>query len=633
MKQAQSTSSWVPSGLLFSGVCLVFIGERVIGTGDARGVLSGLGGLLVVAALVARVRALVAAADHVRSAEGHLLGAHLGVVAGLLVYALSTDAGLDAMGLEETARSRAAGALTVLWLAIATVATSAVLFLELAYARMPVAASVELRRLRNALSAGLTLSLSAVFLLCMNYVAAERDVRKDVSYFKTTEPSGGSLGMVERLDEDVRVVLFFPRSDEVLPRVRPYFDALAAESEKLQVEVVDFDLAPELARKHRVRGNGQVLLLRGEGDEQRGQTIQIGNSLTAARPTLRKLDGLFQQHFSKLARADRKVYLTVGHGERNMKRPEAPSGDGTQVLSAILTRLNLGTKDLGLSEGLGSAVPDGSSAVVVVGPQDPFLPEEAEALLTYVREGGRVLLMLDPDVDTGLAPLLSGLGLKLLPGVVASKKHHMRRAHGPSDHALVYSNAYSSHPSVTTASRHSREVASVFVRGVGIGRTADWGKLTPRPKVIFPLRSEREFFRDLDGDFEPGGDEAEQQLNLMAVVSVTPASKKGDGSPQDDKAEGESEGRLVVIGDGDFMTDKLAANNGNMLVFVDSLAWLIGNEDLVAEVSSEEDVKIEHSREQDKLWFYGTTFAVPVPVLALGLWVAQRRRKLSEARS
>jgi uncharacterized protein (TIGR03382 family) len=79
------------------------------------------------------------------------------------------------------------------------------------------------------------------------------------------------------------------------------------------------------------------------------------------------------------------------------------------------------------------------------------------------------------------------------------------------------------------------------------------------------------------------------------------------------------------------MTDKVGGNNGNVMLFVDSLAWLIGNEELNAQVSSEEDVPIEHSRAQDKLWFYATTFAMPLPLLGLAAWVSRRRRRPVEA--
>ena len=57
------------------------------------------------------------------------------------------------------------------------------------------------------------------------------------------------------------------------------------------------------------------------------------------------------------------------------------------------------------------------------------------------------------------------------------------------------------------------------------------------------------------------------------------------------------------------------------------------NEELNAEVSSEEDVPIEHTSEQDKIWFYATTFLVPAPIVGLGLWVSRRRRRKAEVKS
>jgi hypothetical protein len=245
------------------------------------------------------------------------------------------------------------------------------------------------------------------------------------------------------------------------------------------------------------------------------------------------------------------------------------------------------------------------------------MPEEAQTLLGYVRKGGRLMLMLDPGADDGLDPVLAGLGLVRQPGNLASDKNHLRRAHDDTDKTLVFSNKYSSHPTVTTASRFQADVASIFVVGVGLERNPAQD-LSPKPNVTFPLRTGLGFFRDLDGDLQRDANEPDESLNMMAAVTVA-------------EKEGAPEGRLVVIGDGDFMTDKVSANNGNVMLFVDSLAWLIGNEELNAEVSSEEDIPIEHSRAQDKLWFYASTFAVPLPLLLLSAWVARRRRRPSEA--
>jgi len=453
---------------------------------------------------------------------------------------------------------------------------------------MPIVESVELRRVRTAAHAGLTLGLSVVFLFSINYVALSRNITKDVSYFKTTEPSDGTRALVSKLDKPVRVILFYQRANDVLTQVAPYFETLAAGSDMLSFEVKDVALVPDIAKKHRIRGNGNLLLIKGEKDEEKGESLKIGTELTAARRTLRKLDGEFQQVFRKLVMPSRSLHLTVGHGERNAKSSDVPSADGTAIMKQILKRLNLKTEDLGPAQGLGSAVPDDVSAVAILGPQQKFLPEEAAALLDYVRKGGRLMLMIDPDVEVGLEPLLTGLGVEVEPGTLASEKHHMRRTFGPADRGVVYSNSYTSHPTVTTVSRHSREVATVFVNGASLKRAVVTG-MEPKPKVTFPLRSASDFWRDLDGNFMHDQGEPKKSVNMVAAVTLS--------------AGKESEGRAVIIGDGDFITDKLAGNNGNMLLFVDSLAWLIGNEELSGEVASEEDISLEHSRDEDRIYF------------------------------
>ncbi len=615
----QQTSNVIGSVLICTALIAIFIGERVLGEGTLRTVFTAAGGLLVLAGIGVRVMALTRAQGDVRAVELRLLAAYAGVALALILYAISTDAVLTSLGLEDETRSRLHTVLTVLWPAVLAVSLSALLFMELVYARMPIAASVELRRVRTAAYAGLTLALSLVFLLSINYVVTARDVRRDVSYFKTTEPSGSTKRMLEKLQSPVKALLFYRRTDDALGQLEPYFASLAKHNKKFSYQVLDSALVPELARKHRVSGNGSVLLIQGEDDKQKAQAIKIGIELTEARAQLRKLDSLFQQNFGKLVQPERSVQLVVGHGERNAKQEEGGErGDGTKVLDEVWKRLNLKTTKLGIAQGLASAVPDGSGAVVVMGPREKFMPEETQSLLTYVRKGGRLLLMVDPGADDGLDPLLEGLGVRRQAGTLASTKSYMRRRYNNTDRVIVYSNKYSSHPSVTTASRYQSEVATLFVSGVGLEKSPA-ANVEPKPSVTFPLRSGIDFFRDLNGNFEKDANEPDEAVNLVAAVTVT--------------EKGGAEGRALVIGDGDFMTDKLAANNGNLMVFVDSLAWLIGNEELNAEVSSEEDIPIEHSRDKDKLWFYATTFAAPMPLLGLGMWVARRRRRRSGEKS
>ena len=48
---------------------------------------------------------------------------------------------------------------------------------------------------------------------------------------------------------------------------------------------------------------------------------------------------------------------------------------------------------------------------------------------------------------------------------------------------------------------------------------------------------------------------------------------------------------------------------------------------MLGPIQSEEDREIAHSNDEDQLWFYGTSFALPIPLLVAGGWLASRKRR------
>lgn len=613
---SENRSSFLPTGLLLAGLVLLFIAERVIGEGMIRNALVGVASAAMIGGFLVRVQWFKASQGEVRQVERLMFFAYVGVMVALGFYVLSQDWGIRLLGQRPTTDmgDRLQTIFKVLWPAILSCSLLSALAMEVPYLRMPLAESVELRRVKIAGRSALTMALAAIFLFSINYVTHKRDIKKDLSYLKTTRPSESTQKLVQKLGTPVHVVLFFPRVSDVLEQVRPYFDEVKKANKTLKVDVWDHAMVPKFARDHRVSGNGHVLLIKGNdlGPNAQTERFEIGNDIEAARPKLKTLDQTFQERLTKLTKPPRSIALTVGHGERNAGQREGlGEGDGVTSLREVLNRLNIRTSDLGMAQGLASKVPEGTGAVAIIGPREPLVKEEAETLLNYVQNGGRVVIAVDPDVNDGLEPLLTGLGLQRLPGVLASETQFMRRNHSDADKTVVYANEYTSHPSVTTATRHSREVASIFVEG---GALAEKAGAKPAPSVTFPLRTAPGFWRDLNGNYKKDADEPAEALNMMAAVTFP-----GQG--------GKQEGRAIVIADSDFVSDKLIRNPGNLLPFIDSLRWLVGEEDISGAPSSEEDVAIEHTRAEDKWLFYLTTFGAPVPIALAGLWVSRRRKR------
>ena len=85
--------------------------------------------------------------------------------------------------------------------------------------------------------------------------------------------------------------------------------------------------------------------------------------------------------------------------------------------------------------------------------------------------------------------------------------------------------------------------------------------------------------------------------------------------------------RLFALADSDLLTDRfLARVPANSYMIPDVLKWLVGEEKYAGETTSEEDVRLLHTRKEDQLWFYLTIFAMPALVFGGGLFYTRRRR-------
>jgi hypothetical protein len=74
--------------------------------------------------------------------------------------------------------------------------------------------------------------------------------------------------------------------------------------------------------------------------------------------------------------------------------------------------------------------------------------------------------------------------------------------------------------------------------------------------------------------------------------------------------------------------DVIRAFRANAQFGYDAARWLSGDEDITGEVESEEDVKVQHTREEDWMWFLTAIGAVPTTVLMAGvLFIRLRRRR------
>ncbi|HEX6276539.1 MAG TPA: Gldg family protein [Polyangiaceae bacterium] len=684
-----SAPSWLLS-LYLGGLVLVYVGERVLsGLEKGAGFVTALGVIGVVVSTLLRFAPRFRSGGE-RVAIERLLAAlsATGVVA-LVFYGLTTDRGMDLVGIAnmaEPGRTKVLDLLTVAWIAMIAISTLPLIFAETALRPMRSAERPESRRVRAAAEAGLTLGVSAVYLTLLVYAASGVDLDVDFSYFKTSRASESTKKIAASVSDPVRVVAFFPQVNEVKNEVQRYLDDLRPSAPKLRIEMLDRLAVPKTARDLRVTQDGVIVLSKGGVTH----SITLGTELDQAKAKLKTLDRDFQEQLTKLAHERRTVYVTVGHGELN-ETSRGPSGTMTRsgsIAKQLLQRQNLVVRDLGLAQGLASAIPDDAEAVLVLGPTEPFSDQEIATLRRYAEGGGKLLLALDADAFStrdaltnegdrapaeatsakpaapaapsakpaaSAAPAASGapalrekppvpatasgpldelartVGLAYSSEVLANERQFVRLRSDDSDKTRMIVSSFSSHASVSTLSRNAPR-AAVIVFGSGSLERAPGAT----ERADFAIKSASGTFADTNRNFRFDKDSERQAVfNVGAAVTKQlgdakddkPDEKKDEKKDAKAKKEAKKELRAFVLADADALSDFVMAEViANQVLFLDAVRWLIGEESVAGLPNTEEDKKIQHTKQEDLAWFYSSIFGAPALVMGVGVWISRRSR-------
>jgi hypothetical protein len=645
--QMRTASPWWLSVVFGGGLAFVMLGERLIGSGSARGMLTMLGVVLVIATTGVRAWTTFGTQGSRRKIERTLLICQVGALVALLLYSLTTDWGLAKFDMATESKERFEKAMTAIFAIVLLASVVPVLMVELSLGmarrvRFDMTSSdapeqgVEYRRVRELAWSALSIALAASFLMVTCKVTSERNVQKDLSYFKTSSPGDSTKAIVKASPEPITVMLFFPKANQVGDQVRDYFQALASATGKIKIETGDRAKDPALATKYKVTKDGTIVAIRGTGEAEKFQSMDLDTDFEKARKgagKLRNLDREVNSLMMKLSREKRKAYLMTGHGEINDPDSIPPElkdrvpNRSTTKLKGALTELNYETKELGLMD-LAKDVPDDASVVVMLAPTLALQLIEWEALKRYVDKGGRLLIALDPKAERSLGLLEPVLGLRFNPGDLTDDKAFYPQRGTPADRRFALTNQFSSHASTTTLSR-SVDKGLVLIDSGALEEVPFAPGTSPTRTMT--VRSMDSSWLDFNNNFTfDAGSEKRQRWNIGAAIEG-PKLKDGDGKDKDGF-------RALVFADADLFADVVVPGGmGRAQVimvagplFYDAIRWLGGEEVLSGEVVSEDDKPIKHTKDQDTKWFIMMIIGAPALVFILGVTLGNwaRRRHL-----
>ncbi len=219
-----------------------------------------------------------------------------------------------------------------------------------------------------------------------------------------------SLDILEELSESVEVTAFFVPNDPQQELFRIDSENLLNEFEhrsgnRLEYTFIDPDRQPTLANRYRISEYPTIVF--------EGQDSGIQHRLTA--PQFAERD--FASALLIVTAVERKlIFYLTGHGERDLQDTELGSREGFGLAASGMFGDNYNVIPLSLVQNPG--IPGNPAAIVIAGPTRDLNTQEYQVVFDYVKNGGRVLLLLEPDPPQTFKDLLKAWAVEVEEGTV-----------------------------------------------------------------------------------------------------------------------------------------------------------------------------------------------------------------------
>lgn len=426
------------------------------------------------------------------------------------------------------------------------------------------------------------LLLVAVGLL--QWLSLEYDMRFDWTQNARNSLSEASVIAIERLQGPVKVTAFATQRRQLREAIRELFTRYRRHKPDIELEFVDPDSEPQRARQAGVRFDGEVVL-------------SYGN----ARETLARLDEeTITNALVRLGhRGERWLVFLAGHGERS---PDRRANFDLSQWSAQLRKRGFKTRELNLPEH--PQIPRNTAVLVIAGPRVDLLPGEVKIIEQYINNGGNLLWLADPGSLHGLESLAEMLGIEFQPGVIVDPGSEAITGNA----TVVVVTRYGTHAVVRNFGN-----ATLFPDAVGISllEAEGWNRA-----VLFDTRTSAwSETSALSGAARMDkGEDIIGPLHLALVLT---------------RQRGDREQRVIVVGDGDFLSNTFLGNGVNLELGMSVANWVSQDDDYVnipVRVNPDRSIALTHTSRV----FIGAGFLFVLPLLlaASGTLIWLRRRRL-----
>ncbi|MGH7577284.1 MAG: Gldg family protein [Longimicrobiales bacterium] len=286
--------------------------------------------------------------------------------------------------------------------------------------------------------------------------------------------------------------------------------------------------------------------------------------------------------------------------------------------------------------------PDSFDVAVVAGGDTPFNEAAVEQIRGFIDGGGAALLLLDGNgidpqmgvsrpVTTGLESLLESQGLRLGSGLVYDLRSNQQVSLGRRGIFPIIA-SYPLWPVALPAGDHTltRNLDALALAWATPLEIVDSARVQPLWQTT-QMAGRRPAGSPIMPEFEirPTRAELAQQLVAAAIDAGTDT----EGAAGDEGGAPADRGRLVVVGNAEFLTDGFAQNNPQNVIFAaNAVDWLAQDEALIGIRSKDRTPPplVFESEGGQAALKWANLIGVPLLFVAFGATRVMQRRRLSD---
>ncbi|MDP2230270.1 GldG family protein [Methylotenera sp.] len=421
---------------------------------------------------------------------------------------------------------------------------------------------------------------------------------KDITQANRNILTQGSVNVLKQMKEPVNITVFATKDnasggDNFRKGMIDFVARYQREKKNVNLTFINPSIEPKLAQDAGVKQDGEIV-------------VEYQKRIEHIIPPIAEQE--MTNLLVRLSRTNQQPVMYLdGHGERNLL------GIKNHDLGEFGKQLEKkGFKFANPDLTIAQAVPNNGAMLVIAGPQVDVSEVEAKKIKTYLESGGNLLWLLDDDNLRGLNEVAEYLGLQVSPGIALD----MASAQYGADARVAFASLYGEHAITTNFMLRTLfpEAHQVTAKG-----TDENGWKVSNLVEVAPngwLTSEK-----LAKDAKPVFNEKKDKRGPVniGVALERIYGKKGQ--------------RVVVMGNGNFLSNTFITNGGNLDLGVNMVNWLAGDDNLITiQPMPLKDINVTiPDTDSGRLvaWtvFHTFQYFIPLGMLIAGFYFWWKRRK------